>query len=160
VTAQSQAQSQDQHSERAVLPPAGVPWDQVTVGDELPPLVFEVSRSTLAKDVVGTRDLYPMHHDHEFAQANGVRDIFLNTMWYQGLIGRYANEWGGYESFARKLRVQMNAHSHPGATLTVRGTVLGKSRDEAGRTLVELDVRIANGGRADAVVSRLTLELY
>jgi acyl dehydratase len=153
-------QGHGQNSERAVLPPAGVRWDEVTVGDELPPLVFAVSRSTLAKDVVGTRDLYPIHHDHEFAQANGVRDIFLNTMWYQGLIGRYANEWGGHESFVRRLRVQMNAHSHPGATLTVRGSVLGKSRDEAGRALVELDVRIANGDRADAVVSRLMLELY
>jgi acyl dehydratase len=143
-----------------VIPPAGVRWDEVTVGDELPPLVFEVTRSTLAKDVVGTRDLYPIHHDHVFAQANGARDVFLNTMWYQGLIGRYANEWGGYESFVRRLRVKMNAHGCPGDTLTVHGTVLGKSQDEAGRTLVDLDVRIVNGDQADAVVSSLTLELY
>jgi len=134
-------------------------WADVSVGEELEPLTFEVTRSTLAKDVVGTRDLYPIHHDHEFARANGARDIFLNTMWYQGLVGRFVNEWGGYESFLRRLSVQMQAHGCPGDVLTVRGTVTAVRRDEAGRGLIDIEVAIANRDRDDAVVAKVTVEL-
>jgi len=134
-------------------------WSSVSDGEQLPPLVFEVTRTTLAKDVAGTRDLYPIHHDHEFARANGARDIFLNTMWYQGLIGRYVNEWGGYESFVRKLSVQMHVHGCPGDVLTVRGLVTRRHRDDQGRPLVDLDVAIANQGRDDAVAATVTVEL-
>ena len=79
--------------------------------------------TTQVMDASGTRDLYPIHHDREFAKANGARDIFLNTMWYQGLLGRFVNEWGGPESFIRKLSFDMRATNCPGDLLTVHGTV-------------------------------------
>jgi acyl dehydratase len=142
-----------------MIPAHGASWTAVGEGTRLPELTFEVTRSTLAKDVVGTRDLYPIHHDHVFAQANGARDVFLNTMWYQGLLGRYVNEWGGYESFVRKMSVRMSAHGCPGDTLTVRGTVLRTRQDEQGRRLVDLDVRIRNQTDAETVTSLITLEL-
>lgn len=136
-----------------------VEWAQVAEGRQLPPLTFEVSYTTLAKDVAGTRDVYPIHHDPDFAKANGVRNIFLNTMWYQGLVGRFVTEWGGPESFLRRLRVEMKANGCPGDVLTVRGTVLRKLEDAAGRSLVELDVRIDNQLQPDAVIAAVTLEL-
>lgn len=135
-----------------------IPWDQVSVGRKLDPLHFEVTYSTLARDVVGTRDLYRIHHDPPFAQANGAPNIFLNTMWYQGLIGRYIAEWAGYESFLRKLRVNIRSHGCPGDTLVVGATVLGRTERD-GRLLVDLEVTIGNGRRADAVVGAVTVEL-
>jgi acyl dehydratase len=134
-------------------------WTEVEVGQQLPPLTFQVSYTTLALDVAGTRDFYPIHHDPDFAKSNGVQNIFLNTMWYQGLIGRFVTEWGGPESFLRRLKVQMKANGCPGDTLTVRGAVLSTSRDDQGRKLADIDVRIDNQRQADAVIATLTLEL-
>ncbi|MEE2034258.1 MULTISPECIES: hotdog family protein [Rhodococcus] len=135
-----------------------IPWDEVVVGNKLEPFTFDVTYSTLAKDVVGTRDLYRIHHDPPFAQENGAPNIFLNTMWYQGLIGRIVTEWGGYESFLRKMSIKINSHGCPGDTLTVGATVVGREQVED-RLLVALDLTIDNGRRADAVVSSVKVEL-
>ncbi len=133
-------------------------WGDVEVGTELPPLTFPVTLTTLAKDVAGTRDIYPIHHDPEFARSNGARNIFLNTMWYQGLLGRYVTDWGGPESFVRSLGFDMRGTNCPGDTLSVHGTVT-KVYEREGLQLVDLDVRIDNQIQSDAVVARMTLEL-
>jgi acyl dehydratase len=127
-------------------------------GQHLPPLTLEVTRTTLAKVVAGTRDLYPIHHDQEFARAAGARDTFVNTMWYQGLLGRYATDWGGPNSFVRKLSFEMRAVNCPGDTLTVHGRVLRLTSADAA-TLVDLDIRIDNQEQRDSVTAHLTLEL-
>jgi len=128
----------------------------VEVGTSLPELIVEITYTTLAKDVAGTRDIYPIHHDPDFAERAGVRGIFLNTMWYQGLLGRFATDWGGQESFVRSLSFDMRATNGPGDVLTVRGTVVGidQSADE---TLVDLDLRIDNQQVSDTVTARLTV---
>ena len=134
-------------------------WDGVAEGASLPPLEFgPITMTTQVMDASCTRDLYPIHHDREFAKANGARDIFLNTMWYQGLLGRYVNEWGGPESFIRKLSFDMRATNCPGDLLTVRGTVTRK-HEQDGQKLVDLDVRIDNQLQPDTVTARITLEL-
>lgn len=137
----------------------GIAWADVSDGQELPPLTFPVTYRTLALDVAGTRDIYPIHHDPVFARANGVRDIFLNTMWYQGLIGRFITDWGGPESFLRKLSISMRAHGCPGDVLTVYGTVSRVHRAEGGLGLVDVDIRIDNNGYTGAVVASVTVEL-
>ena len=134
-------------------------WDDVAEGQQLPALTFDVTYTTLAMDVSGTRDIYPIHHDPDFATSNGVSNIFLNTMWYQGLVGRFVTDWGGIDSFLRKLKIEMKINGCPGDTLRVTGTVVRKFEDEAGRKLVDLDVRIANGDKPDAVISAATVEL-
>lgn len=134
-------------------------WGQVRDGEQLPELEFgPVTVTTQAMDVAGTRDLYPIHHDRDFAKQNGARDIFLNTMWYQGLLGRYVNEWGGPESFLRKLGFDMRGTNCPGDTLRVHGEVT-KKYEEEGRKLADLDVRIDNQTEPDTVVARITVEL-
>ena len=134
-------------------------WDSVSEGEELPALEFgPLTATTLMRDASGTRDSYPIHHDREFALEAGVPDIFVNTQWYQGLLGRYATDWGGPESFLRKLGFDMRAPNHPGDLLNVHGTVTRKYDDD-GKKLVDLDVRIDNQRESDTVVARMTLEL-
>ena len=138
---------------------SNVLWDDVSVDDELPPLAFELTPTTLALAVTTTRDLYPIHHDREFARRQGAADPFVMTSWYLGFVGRYMSEWAGYESFLRRLEVKMNAHGVAGLTMTAYGVVTGKSVDEKGRKLVDVEVRIDNGSRPDATTATLSLEL-
>lgn len=134
-------------------------WRDVDYGLVLPPLVFPVTHTTMAMAVAGTRDLYPPHHDPDVARAHGAGAIFLNTMWYQGLIGRYVTDWSGPNGFLRRLSIDMRSNCGPGDELTVRGRVTDKRRDESGRSLVDLSIGIDRVDDAGAVLATVTVEL-
>lgn len=134
-------------------------WAELAEGQTLPALTFPVTYTTLAKDVAGTRDIYPVHHDPDFARGTGARHIFLNTMWYQGLIGRFITDWGGPESFLRKLSVTMTVPGHPGDILTVHGTVTRVDAGENGLGLADVAVRIDNQNQGGVVTATVTVEL-
>jgi len=133
-------------------------WDTVNEGDEVTGVTFPITMRTLMIDVAGTRDLYPIHHDREFAKKNGARDIFVNTMFYEGLFGRIATDWAGPEAFLRKLRFSMKSPNCLGDTITSRGSVTRKYQDD-GRNLLELEIHLANELDPDATVANITLEL-
>lgn len=133
-------------------------WDDVQEGDELAPLSFPVTMRALMIDVAGTRDLYPIHHDRDFAKASGARDIFVNTMFYEGLFGRLATDWAGPDAFLRKLRFSMNGPNCLGDTITSRGWVVAK-REEDGAKLLDLEIHLDNEVERDATVAHLTIEL-
>ncbi len=133
-------------------------WDAVREGDEVASVTFPISLRTLMIDVAGTRDLYPIHHDREFAKKNGARDIFVNTMFYEGLFGRIATDWAGPEAFLRKLRFAMKGPNCLGDTIVSRGWVTKKYEAE-GQKLVDLEIHLDNQIEKDATVANLTLEL-
>lgn len=133
-------------------------WEDVQEGQELHKLEFPITITTQVIDAAGTRDINAIHHDREFAKHAGVRDIFLNTMWYEGFLGRYANEWAGPESFLRKISFDMRGNNCPGDLITARGTVVKKYQQE-GMKLVDLDVHLDNQLGPDTVTAKLTLEL-
>ena len=133
-------------------------WEDVTEGDEITSLTFPISMRTLMIDVAGTRDLYPIHHDREFAKRNGARDIFVNTMFYEGLFGRIATDWAGPEAFLRRLRFSMRSPNCLGDTMTSRGWVTRKHVED-GQRLLDLEIHLDNQLETDATVANLTIEL-
>ena len=133
-------------------------WDDVREGDSVTDLVFPISMRTLMINVAGTRDLYPIHHDREFAKRSGARDIFVNTMFYEGLFGRIATDWAGPEAFLRKLRFSMKGPNCLGDTMTARGTVARKYEAD-GEKLVDLEIHLDNQIERDATIANLTIEL-
>ncbi|MCC6388913.1 MAG: hypothetical protein IT302_16190 [Dehalococcoidia bacterium] len=133
-------------------------WDDVREGDSIGSITFPVTLRTLMVDVAGTRDLYPIHHDRDFAKASGARDIFVNTMFYEALFGRLATDWAGPEAFLRRLRFTMKSPNCPGDTITSRGHVL-RTYEAGGQRLVDLEIHLDNQLGADATIANLTLEL-
>lgn len=133
-------------------------WSDVREGDELPSVTMEITLRRLMIDVAGTRDLYPIHHDREFAKANGARDIFVNTMFYEALFGRIATDWAGPDAFLRRLRFSMLAPNCLGDTIRSRGWVAGTHEDAAGR-YADLEIHLDNQLGDDATVAHLTVEL-
>ncbi len=133
-------------------------WESVNEGDVMTPISFPITMRTLMIDVAGTRDLYPIHHDREFAKGNGARDIFVNTMFYEGLFGRLATDWAGPEAFLRKLRFAMKGPNCLGDTMTSRGWVV-KKYELDGQRLVDLEIHLDNQVESDATVANLTVQL-
>lgn len=132
-------------------------WTSVSEGDKVAPIEFPVSLRTLMIDVSGTRDLYPIHHDREFARKGGQRDIFVNTMFYEALLGRIVTDWAGPEAYLRKLRFDMKAPNCPGDVITSEGTVTKRYEDD-GMHLLDLEITLSNQIGPTTIAS-MTVEL-
>jgi len=98
-------------------------WSEVAEGDTLPELVMPISYRRVIQDVAATRDFFPGHHDPAYAKKQQVKDIYLNTMFLQGLVDRYVSDWSGPEAFIRKRRIHMQISIAAGDTVTINGVV-------------------------------------
>jgi acyl dehydratase len=107
-------------------------------GDTLPSVSIDLTLRRSVQAVAGTRDYYPVHHDPDYARANGAEGIFFNTMFLQAFAGRAANEWFGNDAFMRRMEIAMRGSNYVGKTLTAKG-VVAEVREDGGRTLVDVD---------------------
>jgi acyl dehydratase len=121
---------------------------EVSVGDELPPLSYDVTATTVVVGALATRDWRPQHHDYAFAtQRNGVQDIFLNSPNQAAWLERYITDWSGARGRLGKLGFRMLDSIFPGDTMTFRGTVTSVETDGAGCGWAGIEVKVAVGDR-------------
>jgi acyl dehydratase len=109
--------------------PARRAFSSIAVGDELTPLVVDVTATVIAAGAIATRDFMPVHHDRDYAQAQGAPDIFMNILSSNAFCSRFLTDWAGPEAFVRKLSIRLGVSVHPGSVLTFAGTVTGTSVD-------------------------------
>ena len=115
-------------------------WEDVEVGQEIPSsysLKLDATRFFL--QVSGTQDYYPVHHDRDFARAQGVPDIFMNTGFLTAATGRLLTAWMGPDGWLCKYRIEMRKMNLLGDTMTVKGKVTDKYIRE-GLHYVDADV--------------------
>jgi len=112
-----------------------------TKGQELAPISLDLTLRRAIQAVAGTRDYYPVHHDAEYARANGAEGIFFNTMFLQGFVGRAVCEWFGNDAFLRRLVVAMRGSNYVGRTLTATGSI-NEVRAENGHPIIDVDVQL------------------
>ncbi len=112
-----------------------------TKGDVLHEIKLDLTLRRAIQAVAGTRDNYPVHHDAEYAKANGADGIFFNTMFLQAFVGRAVCEWFGNDAFLRLLVVAMRGSNYVGRTLSVNGSVRAVREDE-GRHIIDADVQM------------------
>jgi hydroxyacyl-ACP dehydratase HTD2-like protein with hotdog domain len=123
-------------------------FDQVAEGDELPPLSYDVTATTVVLGALASRDWRPQHHDYAFAtQRNGVQDIFLNSPNQAAWLERFVTDWTGPRGRMGKLGFRMLDSIFPGDTMTFTGTVTSAETDETGCGWVAIDIIVAVGER-------------
>lgn len=118
-------------------------WEDVEVGEVLPPLEFPITVKTLILGVCGTRDLMPYHHDPAYSKSVGNRDMFVNTMFDQALFARFATDWSGPESDFRATNLQMVGSLCPGDLAIVEGRVSEKRVSGRDR-LVKIEMSVSS----------------
>lgn len=116
-------------------------WEAVGEGDELPAQTREMSRTTIVATAIATRDFTPVHHDHEAAQREGAKDIFLNILSTGGFIGKYLTDWSGPEGELKKMTIKLGATVFPGDTLH-SGAKITKKYTEGDQHLVDVDFNL------------------
>jgi hypothetical protein len=127
--------------------PAGPTAGSVAVGDVLPELVVPITRTLIVSGAVASRDYQDVHHDPVKAHQRGSKDIFMNILTTNGLVGRYLTDWAGPAARLRQVSIRLGAPNYPDDTMTLTGTVtalLGPDDLEAGFERVEVTVRGAN----------------
>ncbi len=122
--------------------------DDVSTGDELPPLTHDVSATTVVLGALASRDWRPMHHDYDFAvNRNGTRDIFLNTPNQAAWFERFVTDWTGPTGRLGRMTFRMRVSVFPGDRMQLSGTVTGTGVDDVGCGWVELDVTLTADDR-------------
>lgn len=118
-------------------------FDQVKVGDELPPLKLPpISRHQLALYCGGSGDHNPIHVDIDFAKKFGMKDVFAHGMLSMAFLARQVTAFAP-QTQLRKLGTRFSAITWVGDEITVTGKVVGK-REENGEKLIDLEVNCIN----------------
>jgi acyl dehydratase len=136
-------------------------FDDVAAGDELPPLDYEVTATTVVLGALATRDWRPMHHDKDFAvHRNGTKDIFLNTPNQAAWFERYLTDWSGPHGRLARVTFRMKGSVFPGDTMSLRGVVESTDVDVAGCGFATVAVTLAvEGDPKTTCLARLALPL-
>jgi acyl dehydratase len=121
--------------------------DEVTVGEALPELVVPLTRTLIVSTALASRDYQDVHHDAELAVQRGSKDIFMNILSTNGLVGRYVTDWAGPGAVLTDVNIRLGAPNYPDDTMTLTGSVTSKDRgaDADGKGAVEVTLRGANG---------------
>jgi acyl dehydratase len=137
---------------------AKVYFDDVKVGDELPPLVKgPIQQIQLTRYAGASGDFNPIHQDDEFARAAGMGGVFAHGMLSMGFVGQLVTDWAG-AGRVRKLGVRFAGLVRLKDTITCRGRVLAKSsKDDV--HLVELEVWADNDKGDKVVTGKATVAL-
>lgn len=109
-------------------------FESVNVGDTVDPLTIPLDRTLIVSTAIASRDFQIVHHDPEAARERGSKDIIMNILTTNGLIGRYVSDWAGPDSFVKSVAIRLGAPNYPGDTMTITATVT--SKDDTASTVV------------------------
>ena len=133
-------------------------WEDVTVGDELPGFSVKLDATAMVLQVSGSQDWSPVHHDPAFAQESGIPEIFYNTGWTTGMLGRLLSDWAGLTGWVEKLSFQMRGMNSGGSTVRAYAQVTEKRR-ENNKALVDLDIFLENDQAGVTTPGKATVSL-
>ena len=137
---------------------ARVYFEDVEVGDELPPLVKgPIQQIQLTRYAGASGDFNPIHQDDEFARAAGMGGVFAHGMLSMAFLGQAITDWAGAAA-VRKFGVRFAAIVRLKDTVTCRGRVLAKSSKEDVHP-VDIDVWAENQRGEEVMTGKATVAL-
>lgn len=113
----------------------------IVEGDPVPQIALLVTYEKIVMTPMATWDLFPGHNDPFFAQAQGQKSIYLNTVVLQGFADRVATDWAGPAAFIARRKMVMKASVYPGDVLTGSGRVV-RSEIRDGKRCIDLAIQL------------------
>ena len=144
--------------QRTAIMSAGLYFEDVQAGDELPPLVKRPTTRQLVMYAGAARDFYEIHYDHAFAMAEGLSGVIVHGALKSAFLGQLVTDWMGPEGWLRALSARYREMDVPGDTLTCRGVVTKRSETDA-ETLVECELWLENGAGVRTTTGEATVAL-
>jgi acyl dehydratase len=135
---------------------AAVRYDEVEVGQELPPADYHVRRLDLVMYAGASGDFNQIHWNERFARMVGLPDVIAHGMYTMAQAGRFVTDWAGDPGAVVDFGVRFSSmvvvpDDDTGAVITVGGVVEEKLEDK--RVVIALtaksgDVRVLSKARA------------
>jgi hypothetical protein len=110
-------------------------------GASLPEISLLVTYQKVVMTPMATWDLFPGHNDPSYAQQQGQKSIYLNTVALQGFADRVATDWAGPAAFIARRKMVMKASVYPGDLLTGSGLVV-RSAVRDGKRFIDLTIHL------------------
>jgi acyl dehydratase len=133
-------------------------FEDVTVGDELPPITLDITPKRLFLQASGSQDWYPVHFDPAFARKAGHEDIFMSTGFVQAALVRLITDWMGDAGFLKRLFFEMRRQHRPGDVMVCKGKVMAAEvRD--GDPCIDLELWAENEREGVTTPARATVIL-
>ena len=127
------------------------------VGDQLPEVGLPMTATHIAAGAIATRDFMPVHHDRDYANAQGAPDIFMNILSTNAYCTRYLTDWAGPEAIVKKLAIRLGVPVFPRTVLRFSGTITGVEVVD-GEQVIDLELTAATDlGDHATGTARLTL---
>jgi hypothetical protein len=132
-------------------------WESIATGDALPDMVIDVTATRIVAGAIASRDFMPVHHDRDYANAQGAPDIFMNILSDTGYCSRFLTDWAGPEAMVARLAIRLGVPLFPRTVLTYSGSVTATGED-GDDGVVEVALRAATD-LGDHVTGTATLRL-
>jgi len=118
-------------------------WDTINVGETITQMDVNVTTTLIVAGAIASRDYMPVHHDRDFANSQGSKDIFLNILTTNGLCVKFLHDWAGPEAMVKKLSIRLGVPAYPNDPMRFEGSVTNKSSAD-GQGLVEVTFKGTN----------------
>ena len=116
-------------------------FEDVEVGQQLPPIKITPDKQQLVKFAAGSGDFNPLHFDEKFPMLKpmGLTENIVHGRFKYAQIGRAVFAFAGYKGRVKRFGVSYRGMDLLNREITVGGVVTAK-REENGEHLVDLDV--------------------
>ena len=114
--------------------------------EPLPDTTLPVTLRLCVHDAAATRDLFPGHHDPDYARSQNARNVYVNTMFLHGFVDRVGSEWAGPDAWLAQRRLEMIAPICVGDVMRTDGRVVERWEEDGARyAKVDLSVTTDHG---------------
>jgi hydroxyacyl-ACP dehydratase HTD2-like protein with hotdog domain len=118
-------------------------YEDVSVGDEIPPVPYAPSELQLFFFSAATYNGHRIHYDLPYAKTEGLPNILVQGPLQAALLAKTLTDWIGIGGRLVRFQIQNRGSAFPHETLTCGGVVTAR-REEDGRGLVECEIHERN----------------
>lgn len=98
-------------------------FEDVHMGDELPPMVTNASRAQLFLYSAASSNPHRIHYDRDYAATEGHPDVLVHGPLQGAWLSQFLSDWAGPRGRVLNLSWQNRARAFPERDLTFRGRV-------------------------------------
>jgi len=133
-----------------MVAPSSRCFEDVAVGEPLPPLEIEISLTSLVMYAGATWDFHRYHYDPAYVTERGMRAPFIDGQMVGALLARQLMRWGGPNAFVRRLSYRLRGIVYAGERIVLSGAVSGTAV-ESGRALALCTLNVIKADGTDVV---------
>jgi acyl dehydratase len=135
-----------------------VRFEDVAVGDEIPPLAKVVMREDIKAYADASGDQNPLHQDDVFARSVGFPGIIAHGMFSMAHLTKAITDWVGEPGALKSIKVQFRAVVFMGEALVAKGRVISMDPATKSATL-SVTAEVDRAGARQLVIKNSQAEV-